>query len=197
MSPDQDYSLGPDWSREKDEHDPCHEGMCYELLRHCLGLCAHGFALEFGVQTGHSLSLIAQYLQTVGFDSFEGLPEEWGPFPRGAFAHPQPDVPNSQLVTGWFSDSLPAFDFTTVTPLRLVHIDCDLYTSTKTVLGHLGPYLIPGVCVVFDEFLYDWPPHESRGGEEQRAWREFADHTKISWEVIGHSGGAWAIRLTD
>lgn len=204
----QDYSSGPnfpcppsdpdagDWcSLPPDQADMCHAGACFVLLRQCLKLCSPGFALEFGVQTGHSLGLIAHRLSVVGFDSFQGLPEDWGPFPKGALAHEAPEVPNARMVDGWFSDTLPMFDFATVEPLRLVHIDCDLYSSTKTVLDHVGPHLVPGVFVVFDEFLYDWPPNESRGGEEQRAWREFVDRTQIGWEVVGHSGGAWAIRI--
>lgn len=191
----QDYSPGPYWSEKKDADDPCHEGLCYPLLRHCLGLCTAGSALEFGVQTGHSLSLISRYLSPTGFDSFEGLPEDWGPFTKGTFAHPPPDIATGQLVIGWFRDTLPKFDFTTIDSLRLVHIDCDLYSSTETVLDYLGPYLTSGVLVVFDEFLYDWPPNEARGGEEQRAWREFANRTQISWDVIGSSGGAWAIQI--
>lgn len=191
----QDYSLGPNYPGVR-RSDTCHGGLCYQLLRHCVSICAPGWALEFGVQTGHSLGLISHRLSAVGFDSFEGLPEDWGPFKKGTFAHEQPDVSNAKLVVGWFSDTLPTFDFTTVDPLRLVHIDCDLYTSTKTVLDHLGPHLTPGVVIIFDEFLQDWPPNEARGGEEQRAWREFADRTHIDWEVIGWSSGAWAIQIT-
>jgi Macrocin-O-methyltransferase (TylF) len=191
----QDYSLGPDWPASTVGGITCHDGVCFTLLRHCIGLCAAGFGLEFGVQSGHSLELIAQRLSVVGFDGFTGLPEDWGPYPKGSFAQ-EPPATDSRLVIGMFSDTLPTFDFTTVDPLRLVHIDCDLYSSTKTVLNYLCPNLIPGVIVVFDEFLEDWPPNEIRGGEEQRAWREFADHTQIDWEVIGHAGGAWAIRIT-
>jgi hypothetical protein len=135
-------------------------------------------------------------LLAVGFDSFQGLPEDWGPFTVGAFAQEPPDVENAELVVGWFADTVPLFDFGTVEPLRLVHIDCDLYSSAKTVFDHLGPHLIPGAYVVFDEFLHDWPPNESRGGEEQHAWREFADRTRISWTVVGHSRGAWAIQVS-
>lgn len=152
--------------------------------------------MEFGVQTGHSLEIITERLAAVGFDSFEGLPEEWGPFEKGAFAHQPPAVAGATLVNGWFSDTLPAFDFAAVDPLRLVHIDCDLYSSTKTVLKHLGPYLTAGVYLVFDEFLEGWPPNEHLGGEEQRAWREYADETQIEWDVVGHAGGAWSIQIT-
>jgi hypothetical protein len=203
----QDFSLGPNFPSPPSDPDAkdwlslpegdthlCHGGVCYPLLRHCINLCEPGFALEFGVQSGHSLALISQRLSAVGFDSFLGLPEAWGPFTPGAFAQDDPPtVPNARLVTGWFSDTLPTFDFASVAPLRLVHIDCDLYSSTKTVLNHVGQHLKPGTFVVFDEFVHDWDA--SKPGEEQVAWREFAERAQIGWKVIGNSSGAWAVQI--
>jgi len=190
-----DMRPGPYLAPKPDPADPCHRGQCYSLLRHCIELCEPGYGLEFGVQTGHSLELIARRLYGVGFDSFNGLPEPWGPYPKGMFAHHPPAIPNTRIVVGWFADTLPTFDFTTVQPLRLIHIDCDLYSSTKTVLEHLGPHLAPGTILVFDEYLYDWPPNEARGGDEQRAWRDFTQTHPVRWKVIGHAAGAWAIQV--
>ena len=55
--------------------------------------------------------------------------------------------------------------------MALVHVDCDLYWSTVTVLDHIGPHLRSGCVVVFDEF------HGYDGAElhEARAWGEFVD----------------------
>lgn len=37
-----------------------------------------GLKLEFGVYTGYSIKLISKYVDKIyGFDSFEGLPENW------------------------------------------------------------------------------------------------------------------------
>ena len=192
----QDYSLGPVYNPIKDRRD-------YPLLRHVVqDLHPAGWALEFGVANGTSLAIIAEHMPVVGFDSFEGLPEDWRDYPKGSFAptHPltgwdtglPPDIPNSRLVIGLFADTLPGFDFTTVQPLGLVHCDADLYSSTKTVLDHVGPHLTPGCFVVFDEF---WGL-DGKEIDEGRAWREFAEHAAITWTVIGNSVRPWAIQIT-
>jgi hypothetical protein len=196
--------LAPDWmGLPPGQADRCHGGRCYGMLRHCVKLCEPGYAVEFGTQTGHSLALIAQRLHAVGFDSFRGIPEAWGPFPKGAFAWDAlPVIPNTTLIVGYYADTVPLFNFGAVQPLRLVHFDCDLYSSTKTVLEHLGPYLVPGVYVVFDEFG-DFDKIETGddvygNNHEGLAWYEFAVRSRISWDIVGlGQSGAWAIRITD
>jgi len=177
--PAQDYKLGP---RLGDKMT--------STLEHVLKLGPAGTALEFGVGEGKTLRMIANHMPVIGFDSFEGLPEKWRDgFDKGMFACPPPDVPNAELVKGLFSDTVPGF--TWPDHIGLVHLDADLYSSTKTVLDHLGPHLKPGTFVVFDEW-HNYPGCESH---EQRAWREFADHTGITWEVIGSGPEQWAIRI--
>ena len=148
-----------------------------------------GVALEFGVASGTSAQMIAARLPLIGFDSFAGLPEFWRPdFDAGRFACPVPVLPGVELVVGLFEDTLPSF---TVPPLALVHIDCDLYSSTVTVLDHIGPHLRPGCVVVFDEFHgYDgWELHEAR------AWGEFTERTGIEWETIATGPEQLALRI--
>ncbi len=184
----QDYSLGP-----------CYGAPDYPLLRHVVeDLRPEGYALEFGVGSGASLVIIAEHMPVIGFDSFEGLPEPWFCYPKGSFAPDHPDtgwggglpiIMNSRLVTGWFADTLPTFDFPD--PIGLIHIDCDLYSSTKTILEHVP--LQPGCYVVFDEY---WGPIGVEL-DEGRAWHEFADKTGIEWTVIGNSkpNMSWAIEI--
>jgi hypothetical protein len=181
-----DYSLGPFHGRR----DLFHRN--YPLLKHVLSLQPTGSALEFGVGSGTSLRLIARHMPVVGFDSFQGLPEDWRPgFPKGRFARRPPTVANSRLVHGWFANTLPTFDFSTVGRIGLVHCDADLYSSTKTILDHVGSYLKPGVMVCFDE----WHGYKGCELHEQRAWKEFAAQSDVKWEVIGHSAQAWAIKI--
>src|SRR6185312_8949753 len=46
-----------------------------------------GLCVEFGVGTGGSLRKIAEHCYVYGFDSFNGLPEDWrNRFPVGYFA---------------------------------------------------------------------------------------------------------------
>lgn len=69
-------------------------------------VCISGLYLEFGVFLGRTINHMAAQVPAqkfYGFDSFEGLPEEWrAGFPKGAFALPQPPKvrPNVELVVG-------------------------------------------------------------------------------------------------
>lgn len=174
------YSLGP--RIETGEH--------YALLRHTLERKPKGVALEFGVGAGQSTRIIAEHMPVIGFDSFQGLPEDWREeFPRGSFAASPPTVPNARLVIGLYANTLP--DFTFPEHVGLVHIDCDLYSSTKTALEHVGPHLRTGTFVVFDE----WHDYDGCEDHEQRAWREFAAATGVDWTVIGHSFEQWSIEI--
>jgi hypothetical protein len=177
----QDYSLGPELSKE-------HRAV----LRTVLDLVPSGTAVEFGVGDGGSTHIIADRMPVVGFDSGEGLPEDWRPeYPKGSLAYGIPNIENATIVKGWFSDTLPGYDFGALGHIGLVHLDADLYSSTKEALTYIGPYLRPGCYVVFDEF------HGYSGSEDHefRAWKEFADESGIGWTVIGHGDQQWAIRI--
>lgn len=174
-----------------------YQGGEFPLLRHVLDLRPDGVALEFGVGAGMSLQMIAERMPVVGFDSFQGLPEDWRKgYPKGAMAFQPPRLAaEARLVAGWFSETLPGFDFAALGPIGLVHVDCDLYSSTKTVLAHAGPYLRSGCFVVFDEwFAHGYSPGIARRNE-QRAWREFVSGKEIGWDVVGRSDQEWAIRV--
>jgi hypothetical protein len=166
----------------------------YALLAHTLALKPQGIALEFGVGGGDSLRLIAAHMPVIGFDSFQGLPEDWrAGYPKGMFAQPEPPiVQNATIVVGLFQDTLPTYPFDDL-DIGLLHLDADLFSSTKTVLEHVGPHLKPGCYIVFDE----WFGYDGSDQHEQKAWREYADATGISWTVVGHSEQAWAIRIGD
>jgi hypothetical protein len=183
----QDWSLGPFFGGQR---------INFPLLRHVVDNVADtdGYALEFGVAEGTSLAIIADKMSVVGFDSFLGLPEEWGPYPKGSRACEPPAIPNSRLVVGLYSDTLPGFDIGEVDPIALVHIDCDLYSSVVTVLDWVGPWLGGRCCVVFDEWEHGNPWHREH---ESRAWREYAADTGVKWEVIGHDNEAWAIQILE
>ena len=156
---------------------------------------APGNALEFGVASGRTLQMIARHKKVVGFDSFEGLPEDWREgFPKGIFAGPVPNVPNAEIVVGWFEDTLPKWvkknqEF--LSNLGLVHLDADLYSSTKIVLEALEPYLLGGTVLVFDEY-HGYPGWEEH---EHKAWIEFLDGSALSFEVIGHGPEQLVVRI--
>jgi Methyltransferase domain len=120
-----------------------------------------GIALEFGVYRGASLSHAARRcpsLMFYGFDSFTGLPADGRPDWQIDFATAAtPTVPrNCRLIAGWFADTIPAFLRENREPIGLVSIDCDVYSSARTILFGLGDRLRPGAVVYFDELInYD------------------------------------------
>lgn len=178
------YGMGP--RIEKPGHH-------YALLQHVLERRPSGVALEFGVGAGQSTRLIAEYMPVIGFDSFQGLPEDWREeYPKGSFACEKPIIGGVWFVVGLFAETLPDVLGNWFPPIGLVHIDCDLYSSTATVFRHIGDKLTPGTYVVFDEF------HGYEGCEEheQRAWRELVQRNGIEWTVIGHGFEQWAIQIT-
>jgi predicted O-methyltransferase YrrM len=132
-------------------------------------------ALEFGVFEGASINFLADRLPPGalihGFDSFEGLPQRWRDgYAAGTFAVDQlpPVRPNVHLVRGWFDRTLPAFLAEHPGRIAFLHVDCDLYSSAKTVLDLAGPRLAPGAVVVFDEY-FNYP------GWQQGEFRAFAE----------------------
>jgi predicted O-methyltransferase YrrM len=162
-----------------------------ETLRFALGeVKGTGLALEFGVASGTTLKLIAEALseelRVVGFDTFEGLPEVWRTdFPAGEFAQETiPDVPGAELVAGLFEDTLPGFLAGCDDAVGFLHLDADLYSSTKTVLDLIGDRLRPGAVVVFDEFFNfpGWQEHE------YLAWSEFVGSSGRSFEYLAYTG---------
>ena len=146
-----------------------------------------GLYLEFGVGRGKSIRWIgARADRTVyGFDSFEGIPEYWNGNPVGAFAQKKlPKVPdNVQFEIGLFDQTLPGFLDKHADPVSLLHVDCDLYSSTVTILEALGPRLQPGAVILFDEY-YNFPRWQQH---EYKAFQEFVEASGMTYEYIGYS----------
>jgi hypothetical protein len=153
----------------------------------CSKISRQGLFLEFGVFSGRSLNHLAGRMpeqKWFGFDSFEGLPEDWRPgFPKGAFARAIPEMqPNVELIVGWFDQTLPAFlREHNEDAVAFLHVDCDLYSSTRTIFGELSRKIGPGTIIVFDEY-YNYPGWEI--GEFQ-AFQEFIETAKLDYEYIG------------
>jgi Protein of unknown function (DUF707). len=145
-----------------------------------------GLVLEFGVAKGRSVNYLGELLsdqKVFGFDWFGGLPETWRVgLEKGAFAQPVPQLrENVQLVQGLFEDVLPAFIQDRPEPISLLHVDCDLYSSTVTVFKHLASQIIPGTIIVFDEYFNypGWRLHEFK------AFQEFVESSGKKYEYLG------------
>jgi hypothetical protein len=142
---------------------------------------------EFGTERGLSAYFFSHFLhdgrQFYLFDSWQGLPEPWvlrrknnlhgkkleGGLPKGAFASVKPVFHRDDMimVEGWFKDTLPKPD---MGDLSFVHVDCDLYSSTKTVLQRCNEQIVPGTIILFDEL---W-------GYE--CWREGEYKALMEWD---------------
>lgn len=147
-----------------------------------------GLVLELGVRFGTSIRWLAQRTPgTVhGFDSFDGLPESWNGTMAGQYTthgEPPETPPNVELHVGLFDATLPAFVAKHEGPVRCVNIDCDLYSSTKTVFDALSSRIVPGSVLVFDEYLVndDWKE------DEYKAFQEAAKANGWRYEYIAFS----------
>ena len=151
--------------------------------------------LEFGVAMGHS---IAEWMRLntqpdsrfFGFDTFEGLPEDWNHLGRttrsGTFStHGTPPIcenePRVSWLVGLFQDVLPGFlqDFQPRSRV-VVHLDADLYSSTLYVLAMLNRILGRETIVIFDEFAsFD---------NEFRALEDFTSAFRRDYRVLACGG---------
>ena len=145
-----------------------------------------GMFLEFGVFKGETINFIANEIENkvYGFDSFEGLPEFWRDgFPKGEFfLNELPRVSkNVTLVKGWFDKTIPIFlKDRPSNQIAYLHIDCDLYKSTKTVFELLKDFIVSGTVIVFDEYFNypNWEQHEFL------AFQEFIETHNLNYRYI-------------
>jgi hypothetical protein len=148
--------------------------------------------LEFGVASGTTINYISRFTndKVYGFDSFEGLPEKWRDgFEKGAFNRNgqfPPVNPNVELIKGWFNETLEDFMKAHPKKVSFLHIDADLYSSTKYILDTLKPHLDTDCIVIFDE-LVNYPGFDGPNGE-LRAFYEFITENKVEYEWIGMNG---------
>jgi O-methyltransferase len=137
----------------------------YDFARAQMGDCPLTY-LEFGVRQGRSMRrMMTRFTHPdalfYGFDSFEGLPEQWRKMQPGTFSTSGnlPDIEDkrARFVKGWFQNSVPGFlaenDLRKAAPL-LVHFDADLYSSTLFLLASLWHHT-DEYYFIYDEFLRD------------------------------------------
>jgi O-methyltransferase len=161
--------------------------------------------LEFGVRYGDSILKWAA-LNTdpnsrfIGFDSFEGIPEDWvsvtSTAKKGEFSvrgvAPQTTDMRVRFVKGWFNETLRPFlrNFTPQSRL-IIHNDGDLFSSTLYTLATLDPLLQPGSILIFDEFanpLHEWRAFQdycSAFGRKCKALGAAGDYfTQVAMEIL-------------
>jgi hypothetical protein len=87
------------------------------------------------------------------------------------------------LHQGWFDQTLPQFLAEHTAPVRLINIDCDIYSSTKTVLDLLAPRIQSGTVIIFDEYIGNQHWRE----DEFKAFREAIKTYGWNYEYLSFS----------
>lgn len=142
----------------------------------------------------------------IGFDSFEGIPENNEQnkfFVKGTYAYSLQNVQKKclqagmpcRLTKGFFNEINPA----TITPMPkavIANIDCDLYQSAKDALNLLKDKFQQGTILLMD----DYNCFASANGEgERRVLKEFcqSDHRYDfePWFPYHHVGQAFIIHV--
>jgi Macrocin-O-methyltransferase (TylF) len=158
-----------------------------------------GHYLEFGVFTGGTIRYMARRIAPRvihGFDSFEGFPEEWKGFGLGQKAFDVkgrlPRVPeNVRLHPGLFDASLPVWLAGNPGPIAFIHVDCNIYSSTKTVLDLVAPRVTKGTIILFDEYFNypNWEQHEFK------AFQEFVAARRVKYTYMAFARQQVAVRI--
>ena len=154
---------------------------------------------EFGVGEGESLDWWALNKPAenhlFGFDSFEGIPEDWNNVPKGQWKTDPYDSKRDDvnIVAGLYDASLsdPALMARLGPQIGFLHVDCDLYSSTRVVFTRLRDLIGPGTVIVFDE-LYGYGGWQTY---EARAFREFAGERGLEFEYLARSDFQAAVRV--
>jgi len=147
-----------------------------------------GIICEFGVWKGKSINYIARKSsqEVHAFDSFEGLPETWlTTHKKGHFALEKLPYFEENVVVhkGWFNDSIPEFVKKYDHKISFLHIDCDLYSSTKSIFKGLDRQIVEGTIILFDEY-FNYPFWEHH---EYKAFQEFVKENEIDYEYLCYS----------
>jgi len=155
--------------------------------------------LEFGVYKGSTLSQIRNNIPSnfsvYGFDTFTGLPEDWigTSIKKGDFDLNEniPTIPNVIFYKGLFKDTIP--DYLKVSkPIKLLHVDCDLYSSTKDVLYSLNHLILKGTFICFDEWYYNGIDIPENRQHEQKCFYEWVDDMNREFIIFNANiGDQW------
>ncbi len=102
---------------------------------------------------------------------------------------------NVSLHLGRFEDTLPPFLTAHQGPVAFANIDCDLYSSTKTVFDAFAPRIGAGTILAFDEYFnyHNWQQHEFK------AFQEYVQANGVRYQYLGftQSGGSVLLRVPE
>lgn len=141
---------------------------------------------EFGVASGKSFNWFMNEnshsdSRFYGFDTFDGLPEDWGPYKKGAFSTNN-EIPlikdfRGKFLKGLFQQTVPSFLSELDNSRRnVLMMDADLWSATLYVLTSFAPFLKKNDIIFFDEFVV--PTHEFK------AFLDFTQSYYLNLELI-------------
>jgi len=144
---------------------------------------------EFGVAYGDSTKIFLKmpYIENCvgwnGFDTFFGLPNEWGDLPKGAFST---DGIPPKIKSGLVKWHIGRIENTCGEISKLQNLDLnfiilfdfDLYSATKAAWDVLVNYLKPGDIIYFDE------AYES---DEDKLIEEILINQQVELKVLGYT----------
>ena len=145
----------------------------YVMIRYFMDGLPFGHIAEFGSYRGGSALFMATILKhtnpkmkVYAFDTFQGMPTTDGKRDSvrdGDFADVNLDeiretarrlqLDNIEFIQGTFEETLPAA-IDRIGPLRLVHIDCDIFTGIETSYTYSKKAMVPGAYIVLDDALH-------------------------------------------
>lgn len=142
------------------------EERLHSLQKH-LQETAHlpGSIIEFGVYRGGSLKFIAEHetkKRIIGIDTFKGLPEksehdnyhkigDFSDTSYEAVCFELRPFPNVEIFVGRFPEDFLKFNLVGC-PASLIHIDVDMYESTRACLDFALRNLVPGGVILCDDY---------------------------------------------
>ena len=141
---------------------------------------------EFGVWRAESFKYLIKNFKTgYGFDSFEGLPEDWHHEKAGCYSSEGkiPKVDGGKFIVGKFEDTLKVF-FAEKKPMAsIINFDADLYSSTICALNYTKSIIDEHTILIFDEFLINKKWEQ----DEYRALENFCAKNQFTYEVLAIS----------
>ena len=152
--------------------------------------------VEFGIFRGKTVNQLRnsfdETIPLYGFDSFDGLPEDWtGTTLKAGDLSTKGEIPyisGVKIYDGWFEDTIKEY-MKVANPIKLLHIDSDLYSSAITVLYNLKEFIVSGTIIVFDEWVYNHKDIEENRQHEQKAFYEWVKDFDIEYELIPRMDG--------
>nr|AJW31109.1 TPR repeat [Prochlorococcus marinus str. P0903-H212] len=141
---------------------------------------------EFGVWRGESFRyLINTFKKGYGFDTFEGLPEDWHQEKHGTYSSEGiiPKIDGGTFIAGEFEDTLPTFFSKSREMASIINFDADLYSSTICALNYSKPVIDEDTILIFDEFI----TNNNWEKDEYKALNEFCSNNNLTYEVLAIS----------